>query len=291
MASVVASLPPPLLLPARKSHMGNFPSSPVSLLSVWFLWISRNNASFRNGHFSHARIISEIIGAVSLSGNLSKGVMKNSISDFSMLRAFHISGHLSKAPRILQISWHPPLAGWCKCYTDRTARGSLGIAARGGIYRDFRGSFMGCFSLSLGDGVASSLVAEITGTMEAIELLSRKDGIACGRWNRVSFVVKASGESSESSTTLTVFKSVQNIWDQPEDRLGLIGLGFAAVAAFWASTNLIAAIDKLPLFPTVLELVGIFYSVWFTYRYLIFKPDREELFQILNKSASDILGQ
>ena len=39
---------------------------------------------------------------------------------------------------------------------------------------------MGCFSLSLGDGVASSLVAEITGTMEAIELLSRKDGIACG---------------------------------------------------------------------------------------------------------------
>ena len=112
-----------------------------------------------------------------------------------------------------------------------------------------------------------------------------------GRRNHVSFVVKASGESSESSTTLTVFKSVQNIWDQPEDRLGLIGLGFAAVAAFWASTNLIAAIDKLPLFPTVLELVGIFYSVWFTYRYLIFKPDREELFQILNKSASDILGQ
>ncbi|KAG4399299.1 hypothetical protein AAZX31_08G201900 [Glycine max] len=112
-----------------------------------------------------------------------------------------------------------------------------------------------------------------------------------GRRNHVSFVVKASGESSESSTTLTVFKSVQNVWDQPEDRLGLIGLGFAAIAAFWASTNLIAAIDKLPVFPTVLELIGIFYSVWFTYRYLIFKPDREELFQILNKSASDILGQ
>ncbi|XP_040873515.1 protein CURVATURE THYLAKOID 1C-like isoform X1 [Glycine max] len=82
-----------------------------------------------------------------------------------------------------------------------------------------------------------------------------------GRRNHVSFVVKASGESSESSTTLTVFKSVQNVWDQPEDRLGLIGLGFAAIAAFWASTNLIAAIDKLPVFPTVLELIGIFYSV------------------------------
>ncbi|RDX93086.1 Protein CURVATURE THYLAKOID 1C, chloroplastic, partial [Mucuna pruriens] len=113
-----------------------------------------------------------------------------------------------------------------------------------------------------------------------------------GRRNNVSFVVKASGESSESSITLTVFKSVQNVvsfsshshpsclsfketqkWDAPEDRLGLFGLGFAAVAAFWASTNLIAAIDKLPLIPTTLELIGIFYSVWFTYRYLVFKPD------------------
>ncbi|KAL9304458.1 hypothetical protein ACSQ67_021721 [Phaseolus vulgaris] len=113
------------------------------------------------------------------------------------------------------------------------------------------------------------------------------------QWRRsnVSFVVKASGESSESSTSLTVFKSVQNVWDQPEDRLGLFGLGFAAVAAFWASTNLVAAVDKLPLFPTVFELIGIFYSLWFSYRYLIFKPDREEFFQILNKVATDILGQ
>ncbi|XP_004506838.1 protein CURVATURE THYLAKOID 1C, chloroplastic isoform X1 [Cicer arietinum] len=112
-----------------------------------------------------------------------------------------------------------------------------------------------------------------------------------GRRNSITFVVKASGESSESSTSLTVFKSVQNVWDKPEDRLGLIGLGFAAVVALWASTNLIAAIDKLPVIPISLELIGILFSVWFTYRYLLFKPDREELFQILNKSASDILGQ
>lgn len=112
-----------------------------------------------------------------------------------------------------------------------------------------------------------------------------------GRRSNVPFVVKASGESSESSTSLTVFKSVQNVWDKPEDRLGLFGLGFAAVVALWASTNLIAAIDKLPVIPISLELIGILFSVWFTYRYLLFKPDREELFQILNKSTSDILGQ
>ncbi|KAK7255399.1 hypothetical protein RIF29_28808 [Crotalaria pallida] len=111
-----------------------------------------------------------------------------------------------------------------------------------------------------------------------------------GRRNHAAFVVKASSESSES-TSLTVFKSIQNAWDKPEDRLGLFGFGFAAIVALWASTNLITAIDKLPLIPGALELIGILFSTWFTYRYLLFKPDREELFQILNKSVSDILGQ
>ncbi|XP_057967520.1 protein CURVATURE THYLAKOID 1C, chloroplastic isoform X2 [Malania oleifera] len=106
-----------------------------------------------------------------------------------------------------------------------------------------------------------------------------------------SFVaVKATGESSESSTSLIV-KSVQNVWDKSEDRFALFGFGFAAVVAIWASANLITAIDKLPLIPNALELVGILFSSWFVYRYLLFKPDREELSQIINRYISDILGQ
>ncbi|EXB74520.1 hypothetical protein L484_026216 [Morus notabilis] len=111
------------------------------------------------------------------------------------------------------------------------------------------------------------------------------------RQNRVSVAVKATGENSESSTSLSITKSVQNIWDNSEDRLALIGLGFAAIAAIWASTNLVSAIDRLPIIPTVLELVGILFSSWFVYRYLLFKPDREELFQIYNKTILDILGR
>ncbi|GMN37202.1 hypothetical protein TIFTF001_006626 [Ficus carica] len=110
------------------------------------------------------------------------------------------------------------------------------------------------------------------------------------RQNRVSIAVKATGESSESSTSLSITKSVQNLWDNSEDRLALIGLGFAAIVAIWASANLISAIDRLPLIPPVLEVIGILYSSWFVYRYLLFKPDREELFKIYNKTISDILG-
>lgn len=33
-------------------------------------------------------------------------------------------------------------------------------------------------------------------------------------------------------------------------------------------------IEGLPLVPTMFELIGIFFSTWFVYRYLLFKPDR-----------------
>ncbi|KAJ6427540.1 hypothetical protein OIU84_023018 [Salix udensis] len=111
------------------------------------------------------------------------------------------------------------------------------------------------------------------------------------RQNRVAVVARATGESSESSTSLSIVKSVKNIWDDSEDRPALVGLGFAALVAVWASANVITAVDKLPVIPSTLEFIGIVYSSWFIYRYLLLKPNREELFQIINKSVEDILGQ
>uniref|UniRef100_A0A7C9CJN5 Cyanobacterial aminoacyl-tRNA synthetase CAAD domain-containing protein n=1 Tax=Opuntia streptacantha TaxID=393608 RepID=A0A7C9CJN5_OPUST len=116
----------------------------------------------------------------------------------------------------------------------------------------------------------------------------------CGtprRQSRVAIATKATGDSSESSTSLSIVKSVQDVLDKPEDRIGVIGLGLATVIALWASSNLISAIDKLPLIPSFLEFIGILFSSWFIYRYLLFKPNREEFFQIINKWISDILGQ
>ncbi|XP_017639369.2 protein CURVATURE THYLAKOID 1C, chloroplastic [Gossypium arboreum] len=111
-----------------------------------------------------------------------------------------------------------------------------------------------------------------------------------GRQN-FAVCVKATGDSSESSTSLSIVKSVRHVWDKSdEDRVGLIGLGFAAIVALWTSTNLISVIDKLPIIPNVLEIIGILFSSWFIYRYLLFKPDREELFEIINKSLSQIFG-
>ncbi|KAF9685182.1 hypothetical protein SADUNF_Sadunf03G0027800 [Salix dunnii] len=101
------------------------------------------------------------------------------------------------------------------------------------------------------------------------------------RQNCVFFFVRATGENSAASTPLRIVKSVKNrvsfhlplrlalrfcshhcqgLWDDPEDRLALVGLGFAALVAIWISAKLIPAIDKLPVVPSALELIGILFS-------------------------------
>ncbi|CAN4098345.1 unnamed protein product [Withania somnifera] len=110
------------------------------------------------------------------------------------------------------------------------------------------------------------------------------------RQGHLAITAKATSESSQSLSFPSVVKSVKNLWDKPEDRIAVIGFGIAAVVGFWASSNLVAAIDRLPLIPGVFEFIGTLFSSWFVYRYLLFKPDREELFQAINKSISDTLG-
>jgi hypothetical protein len=80
-------------------------------------------------------------------------------------------------------------------------------------------------------------------------------------------------------------------WEKVDDKLAVGGLGFAALILLFASSGLINAIDKLPLIPAVFEFVGILFSGWFVYRYLLFKPDREELLKVIDDVKSKITGQ
>nr|CAD1834421.1 unnamed protein product [Ananas comosus var. bracteatus] len=68
-----------------------------------------------------------------------------------------------------------------------------------------------------------------------------------GRKRHSIAFAKAAGDSSESSSSGSIVKYVQNAWNSSEDRIALAGFGFAAIVAIWASVNLIGAIDKLPV--------------------------------------------
>lgn len=99
-------------------------------------------------------------------------------------------------------------------------------------------------------------------------------------------------EGAEIQVTVEEYvKKVTDTWEKVDDKLAIGTLGVFAIIALWGSNGLISAIEKLPIIPQLLELVGLLYTGWFIYRYLLFKPDREELLKTVGETKSKITGQ
>ncbi|XP_074577404.1 protein CURVATURE THYLAKOID 1B, chloroplastic-like [Curcuma longa] len=123
------------------------------------------------------------------------------------------------------------------------------------------------------------------------------------------FIRKAAGETTatvEITTTATATtttpevaevpdlsdftKKIQESWDKIEDKYTVSALAFAGIIGLWTAGGAISAIDKLPLVPGALELVGIGYTGWFAYKNLLLKADRDSLIAKLKNLYSDITG-
>ncbi|PUZ54671.1 hypothetical protein GQ55_5G150600 [Panicum hallii var. hallii] len=110
-----------------------------------------------------------------------------------------------------------------------------------------------------------------------------------GRIMSRSVVAKVARDSSESSGS--VVRYVKSSFSTAEDIFALAGIGFASVAALWASINLVEIIDKLPVLPLFFELIGIVVAWLFIYNNLLFKPKRQEFLENIKSTVSRILGQ
>ncbi|KAL5705888.1 hypothetical protein ACHQM5_024121 [Ranunculus cassubicifolius] len=75
-----------------------------------------------------------------------------------------------------------------------------------------------------------------------------------------------------------------------EDSYSVLLYGSGALVALWLASAVIGAIDSIPLFPKVLEVVGLSYTIWFTSRYLIFKENRDELLVKIEELKEQIIG-
>ena len=68
--------------------------------------------------------------------------------------------------------WQPPILDWIKCNSDGAAACIPTMTACGGIFINKEVECLGCFVQNLGQG--SSLFAELSGAMQAIEIAHRK---------------------------------------------------------------------------------------------------------------------
>ncbi|RVW94575.1 Protein curvature thylakoid 1A, chloroplastic [Vitis vinifera] len=65
--------------------------------------------------------------------------------------------------------------------------------------------------------------------------------------------------------------------DALENKSTVFIYGGGAIVAVWLSSIIVSAINSVPLLPKIMELVGLGYTGWFVYRYLLFKSSRKEL--------------
>ncbi|OAY85311.1 Protein CURVATURE THYLAKOID 1D, chloroplastic [Ananas comosus] len=74
------------------------------------------------------------------------------------------------------------------------------------------------------------------------------------------------------------------------DTSSILIYGTTALVALWISSAIISAIDSLPVFPKVMEIVGLGFTIWFSSRYLIFKSNRDELFAKIDELKQQVFG-
>ncbi|MBE9230143.1 CAAD domain-containing protein [Cuspidothrix issatschenkoi LEGE 03284] len=70
----------------------------------------------------------------------------------------------------------------------------------------------------------------------------------------------------------------------------MLVLILSAFVAVKVAIALLDAVNSLPVLQPILELIGLFYSIWFTFRYLLKCETRQELSQKFNAFKQQSLG-
>ncbi|KAI6699501.1 hypothetical protein NL676_013825 [Syzygium grande] len=105
-----------------------------------------------------------------------------------------------------------------------------------------------------------------------------------------------SSEVPKEESPADVQEKSFDLWEKinskvdPEDALPILLFAGGAVVALWLVSAVVGAIDSIPLFPKLMEVVGLGYAFWFTSRYLVFKESREELATKIEELKQQVLG-
>ncbi|KAL5225646.1 hypothetical protein ABZP36_012285 [Zizania latifolia] len=100
----------------------------------------------------------------------------------------------------------------------------------------------------------------------------------------------ASDDTSTSASGDELVADLKAKWDGIEDKPTFLLYSGGAVVALWLTTVVVGAINSVPLLPKILELVGLGYTGWFVYRYLLFKESRKELASDIETLKKKIAG-
>eukprot|EP00877_Chromochloris_zofingiensis_P013220 jgi/Chrzof1/8151/UNPLg00198.t1 len=108
-----------------------------------------------------------------------------------------------------------------------------------------------------------------------------------------AYQAAASDEASEklNEAVNNISASIKENWEKTEDKPAAVLITLSAVLALITLNGVVDAVDKIPIVSGVIELVGIVVTGAFTYRYLVFGPDREELVNNIKSFLKKVYGK
>ncbi|XP_004297973.1 PREDICTED: putative ribonuclease H protein At1g65750-like [Fragaria vesca subsp. vesca] len=99
--------------------------------------------------------------------------MHNLVQDLRIIKSFGAECRLGRAPRVIEVVWHPPVIRWVKINSDGAWKHAEGVGGFGAVFRDFKGHVLGAFSSNI--DIPSSVAAEVMAIIVAIELAWVRD--------------------------------------------------------------------------------------------------------------------
>ena len=140
---------------------------------VYCIWLTRNAFRFNSVAASLHATMAKIASYVAILGMHSNG---NCISlDVDILNNFLIPPLFRRVKEIVSVVWKAPTITWVKANTNGSVVNLN--ASCGGIFRDFRGTFLGCFA----SNISSWSVFEA----ELMDLILAMEFAAGNHWNRL----------------------------------------------------------------------------------------------------------
>lgn len=105
-----------------------------------------------------------------------------------------------------------------------------------------------------------------------------------------NIVVKADAKEAAEEVMADLTSGAEDLadkltkyWEDSDEKPTLVAVGFGGLLALYFVSNLVNAVDRLPLISNVFELVGIIFSGWTAYRYFLVEGEKEKL-------TSDVKG-
>lgn len=84
---------------------------------------------------------------------------------------------------------------------------------------------------------------------------------------------------------------VGQIYNSNKSAVITLGLIFGVIVGVKLTLAILSAINEIPLLAPTFEIVGIGYTSWFVYRYLLQASTRKELTDEIDSFKSEILGK